>query len=553
MPVVLQKLQQQSQELSSLSTHRRINGRKTNVSSLSVVVLGMTLVVITFAMMESSNYLKSIQYSTEALQQRPELSGLYYEPAMATPYDTFSNETASAESTSYSENSQRQPPTFQNDHPLCQQLIFPIDTEAVTESSPLSQSLYNANVLNAGNLWHSYWELILQASYYPLFAENKTHMLDDANRHIYKNLFMDLSPSRLEEGLMTHPKAAQIERIWTKLEERRLHPTTAPPLRVLVMGGSVVEGVGCIQHQEGIERDLVGRDCAWPARLEAFVNSMLGYDAIQVVNIAQGGTGTSQALSIVKYWMYPTQLEGNAPDIIIHAFGSNDSHLGEVPPTERERIMQLHQQGTERLNQFIQSVFKSHACPTPIVLHLDDYFGGHRQGALLGDFTYRMILKEVAGWYGNMAVSSAQVVDGFIYPDTMGETAFSPKWYIKQRGPTKGQYNENVHFGFGGHLAVVWTWAYSALKAAVHFCNDKDWEQHRSENEQKQFGNPTRKRDSFTKDNVHLVKDFMPPPLNYDMDLQNISRAMLLERKRQVYHCATISESPPCTMAFTAG
>jgi hypothetical protein len=318
------------------------------------------------------------------------------------------------------------------------------------------------------------------------------------------------------------------------------------------MGGSVVEGVGCIQHQEGIETDLVGRDCSWPARLQAFVNTLLGYDAVQIVNIAQGGTGTSQALAIIKYWMYPPQLEGNPPDVIIHAFGSNDSHLGELPPTEMERIMELHQQGTFRLNQFIQSVFQSHSCPSPIILHLDDYFGGHQQGSLLGDFTYRMILKEVAGWYGNMAVSSAQVVDEFVYPDAIGETAFSPKWFIRRMGPTAGLYNENVHFGYGGHLAVVWTWAYSALKAAIQFCNDKDWEHHREENGKEHFGNPIR-RETFTKENVHRVKGFMPPPLDYGMDLRNISEAMLDERSRQEEHCQTVSESPPCIMAFVAG
>jgi hypothetical protein len=407
-------------------------------------------------------------------------------------------------------------------------------------------------MLNAGNLWHFHLEQILEASYYPIHPTRNTHILDNVTQLIYRNVLFDLSPTQLEQGLLTQPQAAQVERIWSILEQRRLHPDTAPPLRVLVMGGSVVEGVGCIQHQEGIEQDLLGRDCAWPARLQAFVNHILGYNAIQVVNIAKGGTGTDQALSIIKYWMYLPLFGGNVPDIIVHAFGSNDSHLGEVPPTEQARIIELHQQATRRLNNFVQSVLHSHPCPSPIVVHLDDYFGGHRQGALLGDFTYRMVLKELAGWYGNMAVSSAQVVDEFVYPDTMGEIAFSPRWSIMQRGHRAGLYKENVHFGYGGHLAIIWTWAYSALKAALAFCNDKDWEQHRTEHAKYHFGNPIL-RESFIRENVHRVKDYNPPPLDYSMDLQNISAAMLTERSRQELRCQTVSESPPCVMAFVAG
>ncbi|KAG7370599.1 hypothetical protein IV203_019169 [Nitzschia inconspicua] len=522
-------------------------------SSYSSALVGLTMVVIAYSSMESSNYLRSIQRRSQSLRQQLESSGLHSVPSVTRNLENVSwtategyfprhNHT----STYFPQTQPQSPPSFQNDHPMCQRLAFP------TTPDSSSSSLYNGNILNAGNLWHSHWERILEASYYPRFPENNTHILDETLQNVYRNLLLDLSPTHLEQGLLTQPKSEQVERVWNVLEQRRLHPETSPPLRILAMGGSVVEGVGCVQHQEGIEKDLVGRDCSWTARLEAFVNEMFGYDAVQIVNIAQGGTGTNQALSIVKYWMYPPQFEGKAPDIIIHAFGSNDSHLGEIPPTEKERILELHQQDTFRLNQFIQSVFASHPCPSPIVVHLDDYVGGHRQGALLGDFTYRMILKEVTGWYGNMAVSSAQVVDEFIYPDTMGETAFSPKWYIKQRGPTAGLYNENVHFGYGGHLAVVWTWAYSALKAAIRFCNDKDWERHREENAQKYFGNPI-KRESFVKENVHRVKDYLPPPLDYDMDLQNISQAMLMEKTRQEEHCQAISESPPCIMAFVAG
>jgi GDSL-like Lipase/Acylhydrolase len=236
------------------------------------------------------------------------------------------------------------------------------------------------------------YEEILDASLFPSAAD-----LDGATRDVYRNLFLDLGPSLLESAIVSWPDHQQIDRVWTILDARRKwaeDPTTSsssssssPPLRILVMGGSVTEGVGCVQSDS-----VQGRACNWSVRLESFLNRMLGYDAVRIINIAQGGTGTDQALAIVKYWIYPVELDGTMPDVIIHAFGSNDSHLGPgTGRSEEDRIHELFRQCVDRLNLFTQTVQRSHPCPTPIIVHLDDYFGGHKQGALLGDFTYRMV------------------------------------------------------------------------------------------------------------------------------------------------------------------
>jgi hypothetical protein len=152
--------------------------------------------------------------------------------------------------------------------------------------------------------------------------------------------------------------------------------------------------------------------------------------------------------------MYPEQLQGTPPDVIIHAFGSNDSHLGPFTGGETTRIKELFEQGVQRLNDFVRTVFSSHSCPTPIIIHLDDYFAGHNQGALLGDFTYRRVLSLLSKWYGNLAVSSARVMGPLIYPDPVGESNFSPKWKIRQRGKDAGRFNENCHFPYLGHHIV---------------------------------------------------------------------------------------------------
>jgi lysophospholipase L1-like esterase len=263
------------------------------------------------------------------------------------------------------------------------------------------------------------------------------------------------------------PRPEHVERILNIVEDRRQHPETAPPLKIVVVGGSVTEGVGCDQDGR-----IKGRACNWSVRLESFVNNILGFHAVKVFNIANGGTNTEQALSLIKYWMYPDDL-GGPPDIIIHAYGANDSNSGKVNE-EVDRIQVLFSQVLNRLNWFTATVFQSHACPAPIIFHLDDFVGGHNQGGIIGDVTYRIILREVAGWYQNFAVSSARVVSPFIYPDTQGETTFSPAWRYK---PGHKTYEQNCHFGWVGHQAIVWSWAYSFLEVLFNFCDEQDWKE----------------------------------------------------------------------------
>ena len=458
--------------------------------------------------------------------------------------------------------------SFLNQHPLCQRLTLNDNNKDTTNKSNATAtsatSDHHQAIPNAGNWWLSHWESILEASYFP-----SAEALGDSVKQQFRRLLLGVGPSQLEQALLTQPRHDQLERIYSILEARRrrfLDPatnsstSTAPPLRVMVMGGSVTEGVEC--EQQTVNGLLIGRNCSWPVRLESFLNTFLGYDAVRVVNVAQGGTNSDQALSVIKYWMYPTIKDDDdssdasdgkqkmfVPDIIVHAFGSNDSHLGNIEATERERIKLLHEQGTKRLNHFVQTVQRAHACPTPVLVHLDDYFGGHDQGALIGDFTYRMVLKEVAGWYGNLAVSSAQVVDDFIYPDTKGEVTFSPRYRLSQNG----HYVEEVHFGYAGHVAILWSWVYGAVQATFHFCNSQDWDDQQHDKSKVTDGPMTSAEPSIVRPNVNHLRTVVPPPLDYKLSLHNVTDAWQREKERQEQHCETISQIPPCALAWVAG
>jgi hypothetical protein len=361
-------------------------------------------------------------------------------------------------------------------------------------------------------------------------------------KSIIHNLLLDLSPTHLQRSLLVRPRPEHVERILTIVEDRRQHPETAPPLKIVVVGGSVTEGAGCDQGGQ-----IIGRACNWSVRLESFVNNILGFHAIKVYNIASGGTNTGQALSLIKYWMYPDDL-GGPPDIIIHAYGANDSNIGHLIPNEVERIQALFTQVLDRLNQFTATVFQSHACPTPIIFHLDDYIGGLSQGGIVGDVTYRIILREVAGWYQNFAVSSARVVSPLIYPDTLGETAFSPPWkYYKGSSKT---YQGNCHFGWGGHQAIVWSWAYSFLEVLFNFCDEQDWKAAYKTQEEE----IAQDRASLITTQAKELGQVAPPPLDMWLRVEDVSTKWKDQAEIQQQHCNnTLGTENPCAMAWIVG
>jgi len=91
---------------------------------------------------------------------------------------------------------------------------------------------------------------------------------------------------------------SQVERIIKKAHERyryiRHHRTPRgtmsrpPPVRVLILGGSVTAGMNCITGIGGVNSEK----CAWPLRLETIINGLAGGRLVEVKIIATGGTNT---------------------------------------------------------------------------------------------------------------------------------------------------------------------------------------------------------------------------------------------------------------------
>jgi hypothetical protein len=473
--------------------------------------------------------------------------------------------------------------------------------------------------------WTESFDKILDASLFPT-AIRKTdaeyeYQYDPSsatNKEFYRNMLLKAGTAfQLEEALLTRPTNEDFERIYGILERRWLWFSSRnhkgnkdddaqspqsphPPLKVLVMGGSPTVGAGCEQNVTMTRRrkkqpvnstatsddnddnnhsdwedyvHVIERfECNWSVRLESFVNSMLGYDAIRVVNIAQGGTDTKHGSLLVKYQLLFPDDWGKMkrasdhpitgpPDIIIHAYGTNDSGNPLIKP-EAKRIQFVHQRVTKGLNVFIETLKESFGgeCQQniPVLLFLDDYNGGFFRGSILGDRTYRMVLREISEWYSSMAVSSAKVIEQFVFPDVFGKQneqniSFAPKGWEN----TYKTRHMNPHFPYTGHIAVVWSLAYSALTLAVNYCNNVELQERQKQHQQISASNDgANGKQQRIQEVLHSLQS---PVFDYGLQLHNVSDALKQEKILQEKKCRQDSSnnnnnkgSARCAMAWIA-
>jgi hypothetical protein len=91
--------------------------------------------------------------------------------------------------------------------------------------------------------------------------------------------------------------------------------------------------------------------------------------------------------------------------------------------------------------------------------------------------------------------------------------------------------------------------AYSFLHTALEFCEKARINELMQEKSREMAD----KRKSHILPRVEELKDFLPPPLDYSMNLETIGAEWWAERDRQLEHCRTTGNEHPCVMAWTAG
>ena len=208
------------------------------------------------------------------------------------------------------------------------------------------------------------------------------------------------SPSnqRFEGAIRTVPHHyPSLERVYSILEARlnyiiqqqyqkpQLSTPHPPPLKILVFGGSIVEGVGCDEWsrvdlkvtKNSTSRAAAGaseqtktlRTCSWPYRLESFLNKIVHQligaapgggsptvrlpPLVQVHNLAVGGTNSDAALPVLRYWLTgdSSVFEPYGADIVINSYSANDNLPPAFHATKNTTVDHFHAKRVYKRNQ----------------------------------------------------------------------------------------------------------------------------------------------------------------------------------------------------------
>lgn len=335
-----------------------------------------------------------------------------------------------------------------NQHPLCQQLPYP---------TPSAMALWNYNILN-----------ILKATRLPNDAHYKFHD--------FTTQLLQIITPRLQRSVKSIPHEwASLERVMTVVWDRYQYLQLPPqdrakisvpprPLKILVMGGSLIVGTNCrkLLTELGLSFRLPKRDCTWSNRLLQFLNSYAGGDLVHVSTVAMGGTNTATGSVIWKYDLIPEQ--AREPDIVLNAYSTNDMHILTILEAETANIT-LRDKVFDMTQEFVRNVL--HTCdpkiPPPLLLHVDDYLG-NEQRKIWDTTELSQGIQVLANYYGFASLSYADVVREVVYGDTT-EAWLSSNWW------ETGSFEREIHPGMGMHIASTWVTVYNILNLVTTYCS----------------------------------------------------------------------------------
>jgi hypothetical protein len=321
-------------------------------------------------------------------------------------------------------------------HPLCRKLSSSSDS---SEQWP---------VMSASNVWQSFRNELLNASYATQDTDNERF------RPWVTGLFDWYTTDRMERSLSFPASSASMRHILKIIDD---YPTTKEPLQILVMGGSVTAGHGCMENTIGVEdkRTPKGNSpffpCAWPTRLELLLNEFLfgGEPVVKVTNLAVGGSSSEVGSMILEYGLFPKNF--TLPHIVLSAFSANDG----TSPLGKELIFQYMQDYVRAASNL--------RCEggLPMVVSVDDFHGIRKP---MQSMEHSAALHTISSWYHLMAISYPNVIRHAVYANLENNTSIHPLMSSSVIG--------NIHLGLGFHLGMTWVVLFNLLNAVVKGCND---------------------------------------------------------------------------------
>jgi hypothetical protein len=314
------------------------------------------------------------------------------------------------------------------------------------------------------------------------------------------------------------------------------------PLKVLIMGGSLLVGTNCrmLMTELNFQFRLPKRDCTWSNRVGEFLNAMFDAPAseplVQVTKVAMGGTNTATGSIIWQYDLIPP--EARNPDIVLNAYSTNDMHILTILEAQASNTT-LRDRTFDMMQSFVRQVLQTRHCPDrqntgqddsaginqplpPLLLHMDDYLG-NEQPKIWETTELSQGLQVLASYYGFITMSYADVVRDIVYGDSY-ETWFSSEWWKKAKNVVS--FERQIHPGMGMHIASTWVTAYNLLHLVSSFCSlpDPDRPQNITEYEPGLWGLPElKKTEKEPKGKPRSQPKGLPPVLTKDLLLEDVT------------------------------
>ncbi|GAX24003.1 hypothetical protein FisN_26Lh068 [Fistulifera solaris] len=254
-------------------------------------------------------------------------------------------------------------------------------------------------------------------------------------------------------------------RQWSTLERLQHKLERGEEISIVVLGGSVTMGVNCFTVKTQM------RNCAWPYRLEQFLQQM-GLKTVKVYNFAIAGSNTATGTALLSflsdYYILP-----QPPDIIINAYATNDMHVQSILQAQSSNRT-LHELVFDMSQEFVRAAL---SCgQPPLLIWVDDYLG-NEQPEILATTALTQSIHVLSQYYGFSFLSYANLARDLVYGDTH-ESVFSPgKWYTSSSS-SQTKMQREIHPSQSMHMVTAWLVAYHFLVLTTQTCTLESWQVH---------------------------------------------------------------------------
>ena len=285
--------------------------------------------------------------------------------------------------------------------------------------------------------------------------------------------------SRLQHASISRPidQTRSIGRIRSVMNKRMKYPKAAPPLRIVVFGGSVTTGHDCLDNifdlqarNDGKSNDRGGtpahesKICAWPGRLQDMMDETFGIGVVVVKNLAVGGANSDMSRAFMEFGLIP----GSTPDVIIWDHGINDA-LTTVNPDVR--YSDSSNIDTEQIFEMIQKFYQAAmALPTscdnpdpPLVIMLDSLLGQQTKLPYISvALRVSSAVSKLLAWYpDSWGISSANTIRPYILTKVKSEDEMIG---------LLGSSSVITHPGMMYHISIAWIVMFNFVNALHDNC-----------------------------------------------------------------------------------